>query len=528
MNKTIKKIGLILIIIIILPAAFLTISELTSLSENERVIEEIYSDQLEAILYSVNQYSEDVVSNWANQIDILLDELEKVDGAKSKMMIDSFFNEFTSLNMILVADSIGDKEAEFVLAPAFMQSLDSAIIADSLNNKINKILADNDSLIRRLYTYKRGGYRKIEPVTSDFLQDNSLMFFVDEAEEKKDIRGVVINPQMFIYRILSPKIQKIAEEEFIISVFNLQKNFQFNSTKDFETKEVQQERELWIFPDYKIGISLVGKTIKDLVEQRAITNIILISMLTLILIFGVWVVFRNVKREVELAQIKSDFVSNVSHELRTPLSLISMFAETLELERVKSEEKKKEYYTIISQEANRLGRIVNTILGFSKIEAGKRKFHFVEKDLNELVEQIYTNYSFHLKNKGFSFAFEIKETLPKVKLDEEATSEAIINLIDNAVKYSDEIKEINIRTGLENGFAFVEVSDKGIGIPEEDQKKIFEKFFRVSTGLIHNTKGTGLGLTLVKHIMDAHGGSIELNSRFGGGSSFKLLFLIIS
>ena len=112
----------------------------------------------------------------------------------------------------------------------------------------------------------------------------------------------------FVYRVLSPKIQEIAEDEFIISVRNPQVNFAFNSNKEFDAVNVQQERAMWIFPDYKIGISLLGRTIEDLVEQRVVTNIILISLLTLVLIFGVWIVFRNVKKEVQLAQIKSDFV----------------------------------------------------------------------------------------------------------------------------------------------------------------------------------------------------------------------------
>jgi two-component system phosphate regulon sensor histidine kinase PhoR len=131
-----------------------------------------------------------------------------------------------------------------------------------------------------------------------------------------------------------------------------------------------------------------------------------------------------------------------------------------------------------------------------------------------------------LKNKNFQFNFSPDENLPKIKIDEEAVSEAIINLIDNAVKYSDDKKEIIIKTGTDYNFAYVEVSDKGIGISSEDQKKIFDKFFRVSTGLVHNAKGTGLGLTLVKHIMDAHYGKIRLKSKLGEGSTFILLFPI--
>jgi two-component system phosphate regulon sensor histidine kinase PhoR len=203
-----------------------------------------------------------------------------------------------------------------------------------------------------------------------------------------------------------------------------------------------------------------------------------------------------------------------------------MFSETLEMNRVKSDEKRQEYYSIISQEANRLGRIVNTILNFSKMEAGKRKFRFQEIGLNKIIEQMVSNYKFHLKNKNFQFNFSPGDNLPKIKIDEEAVSEAIINLIDNAVKYSDDKKEINIKTGTDYNFVFIEVSDKGIGISSEDQNKIFDKFFRVSSRLVHNAKGTGLGLTLVKHIMDAHNGKVRLKSKLGEGSTFILLFPI--
>jgi two-component system phosphate regulon sensor histidine kinase PhoR len=203
-----------------------------------------------------------------------------------------------------------------------------------------------------------------------------------------------------------------------------------------------------------------------------------------------------------------------------------MFSETLEMERVKSDEKRKEYYSIISQEANRLGRIVNTILSFSKMEAGKRKYNFTESYLNDIVENVYRSYKFHLEQKGFIINVIKDETIPIIKIDEEAISEAVVNLVDNAVKYSDQLKEITIRTGMDNNSVFVEVEDKGIGIPAKDQKKIFEKFFRVGSGNVHNVKGTGLGLTIVKHIIDAHKGKIELKSEVNKGSIFRLVFSI--
>ncbi len=319
-------------------------------------------------------------------------------------------------------------------------------------------------------------------------------------------------------------MQEVAKDEFVISVVNPKTGYQYNSTKDFKSRPLQTQKALWIFPDYNLGISLIGQSIQDLVEERAMNNLILIGILLLVLAAAVWFVYRSVKKELEFAQAKADFVSNVSHELRTPLALISMFAETLEMDRVKTDEKKKEYYSIISHESNRLGRIVNSILNFSKMEAGKRKFVFAEEDLNEVIIQVYQNYSYHLYNKGFEFEYEPGIDIPKITIDREAVSEAIVNLIDNAVKYSNETKFIKMIIGNENEYVFIEIQDKGIGISEEDQKKVFDKFYRVSSGLVHTSKGTGLGLSLVKQIMDAHEGKIILKSKVGEGSSFKLLF----
>lgn len=524
MNSAVKKIVLLLGLIILLPIAFFILNEITSLNEREEVLNTIYNNQLEAILLSVNQYSEDVVSSWASHSSLLIEQLQSSDPESKQKLLNRFYDEHVSLEMIFIADSIEDSELEFVYPDIFRSKLLSSHSENELNKIISNALSANQQIINRLYTYQRGGYRKIEPVKSDQLQNHSLLIFTHEQEgDSKKLCGLIIEPETFVIRILSPKIQAVAQNEFIISVINRTNNFQFNSTKDFDAKEVQLEKALWIIPDYLLGISLVGKTIQELVKERTTTNIILIIILALALIIGVYYVYRNVKKEVELAQIKADFVSNVSHELRTPLALISMFAETLELDRVKTEEKKKEYYQIISQETNRLGKIVNTILNFSKTEAGKRKYNFTEADINEITEQVYNNYNFHLHNKGFEFHFDKTENLPSVKVDSEAISEAIINLIDNAVKYSSDKKEVSIKTGFTEGYVFVEVSDKGIGIKEEDQKKIFDKFYRVSAGSVHNVKGTGLGLSLVKHIVDAHSGKITVTSKINEGSSFKIL-----
>lgn len=235
--------------------------------------------------------------------------------------------------------------------------------------------------------------------------------------------------------------------------------------------------------------------------------------------------YRNVRKETRLARIKSDFVSNVSHEIRTPLALINMFIETLELNRIRSEEQRKEYYEIIGQETRRLAGIVNKILNFSKIDSGNRKYRFENVNLNEIAGDVLHVYKYHLESQKFSYYFEPGSDLPSVTADAEAVTDAIINLIDNAVKYSLEKKEIHIRTGIRNHFVFIEVTDKGAGIPEKAQKFVFDKFYRVSEGsLAYKGKGTGLGLSIVRHIMDAHNGAVDLESKVGLGTTFRLDF----
>ncbi|RPH37690.1 ATP-binding protein [bacterium] len=139
---------------------------------------------------------------------------------------------------------------------------------------------------------------------------------------------------------------------------------------------------------------------------------------------------------------------------------------------------------------------------------------------------VMKSYGFHLQSEGFTPGVRLDESLPPVKGDAESISEAVINLIDNAIKYSGESKYLAIATGKTDGVQYIEVEDHGIGIAREHQEKIFENFYRVSTGLVHTVRGTGLGLALVKHIMDAHGGNVRVDSVPGKGSRFRLLFPI--
>ncbi len=275
-----------------------------------------------------------------------------------------------------------------------------------------------------------------------------------------------------------------------------------------------------VFPGLILGIKLRGTTIEMMSSRFLRTNFMILGALSLLMAGGMWLTYRNVSRELALAKLKSDFVSNVSHELRTPLALIRLYAETLELGRLTNASKQHEYHEIIRKESERLTALINNILDFSRIEAGKKEYNFRETDVADLVRSTLESYRFEIEQNGFQFEEKIENGLPPLQVDREAIARSLLNLVNNAVKYSSNEKYLGVHLYRQNGSVNLEVVDHGIGIPQNEQPKIFEKFYRVGDPLVHNTKGSGLGLSLVRHIVEAHGGEVAVESTPGEGSKF--------
>jgi len=277
-----------------------------------------------------------------------------------------------------------------------------------------------------------------------------------------------------------------------------------------------------IFPRWTLTIGFRNTTIDSLAKSNFQKSLMLTILLVALLVIGIGLTLRATAREMRLAQSKSAFVSNVSHELKTPLALIRLFAETLELDRVATEEKAHDYYRIINNESRRLTQLINNILDFAKIEAGRKDYNFKPTNVAQVLREVILNYEYQITSSGFELTQEIEEHLPEVSGDRDALSQAVLNLLNNAVKYSGEIKSLTISARVSGDFVAIGVTDNGIGIPKREQKKIFEKFYRVSTGLVHDTKGSGLGLALVKHIVEAHHGEVLVESTPGKGSQFTI------
>jgi signal transduction histidine kinase len=278
----------------------------------------------------------------------------------------------------------------------------------------------------------------------------------------------------------------------------------------------------YVFPDLTLAIKYQGTTVADLGSRFLRYNYTVLAALSLLMAGGIWLTYRNISREMRLARLKSDFVANVSHELRTPLALIRLYAETLELGRLTAKEKYQEYFRIIREESERLTALINNILDFSRIEAGRKEYEFKETNLAELVRSTLESYRFQIQQHGFAFEENICADIPPLSVDREAIARSLLNLVNNALKYSKDQKYIGVRLYRSNGSVNLEVCDHGIGIPANEHEKIFEKFYRCGDPLVHNVKGSGLGLSLVRHIARAHGGDVLVESAPEKGSKFTI------
>jgi signal transduction histidine kinase len=287
--------------------------------------------------------------------------------------------------------------------------------------------------------------------------------------------------------------------------------------------EVQRTMASPSFRGLRLFLRYRDRSIRDEVHRLAITKTALIAFIDLTLGAGLFLIYSNVQRELNLSRLKSDFVANVSHELKTPLALIRLFSETLELGRVGTPEKARQYYKVINKESQRLTQLINNILDFSRIEAGRKEYRFAPTDLVKVVQEVIDSYRFQAEQHGFALEVDLGADLPAVVVDKEAISQALINLLNNAIKYSPRERFVRVVLVEDGDRLLLSVEDRGIGIAKAEQKKIFEKFYRAEDSLVHETKGSGLGLSLVRHIMEAHGGEVRLESAPGKGSTFTLV-----
>ncbi len=350
--------------------------------------------------------------------------------------------------------------------------------------------------------------------------------------------GLILDEERFRDEILPGLVRRKLEEYFSpfvrdrlrVSVSDGREEIPVWSGEDASPAEEPAASTAWevsaavpyVFTDWTI--TLEGSRLDPERWARAgfAFNMTLAVLLAVALLVGLALALRAANRAVHLSEMKSDFVSNVSHELRTPVASIRTFGELLRLGHA-SPEKVREYGEHIESESRRLSRLIDNILDFARIESGRKTYRFRPGRLERIVEHAVKSFEVRTRGDGFVFSLELpEEPLPEMRMDPDAIGQVMYNLLDNAVKYSGESRSIEVSVRQEEGVAWCIVRDHGVGIAEDQRDRIFERFHRVGTGLVHDVKGSGLGLSIVQHVVAAHDGEVAVESQVGHGTTVTL------
>jgi two-component system phosphate regulon sensor histidine kinase PhoR len=529
-----SKIVWVVMIALLVPVLLYTVFQFIQRSEEEELVRSIYDRQLESILFSVNQYCWDISQTMASEISSILATYEhrKFDWGAT-LPIERFLQKHSPVTGVFLTGVLPDTVLVWRSTAPGQNAFDRRTDLRKIRSVIESIRTEMDKSVR----HARGGYLKpaIAPWPGSSEDPVSLLLFPavpgDADSKRTGFYGLFVDDRQFVQEVVARKFAEMGTDAGSLIFAVRRKDTGSLVVSPTETGKISFEKQenLWILPHLDLLVTLKGRTLEQMSAGRTRRNLFLLVLVDLILISGFYYLLRNISREMALAQMKTDFVANVSHELRTPLSLIHMYAETLEMGRVRTEERRKQYYQTIVNETTRLSRLINNILDFSKIEMRKKEFRKERIRLQPTILSVLDMYKFHLRQMNAELTQDIDRDAPEVDADPDAVSQALVNLIDNAIKFSPKEKRIHVSLKRGEGDAVhLSVQDHGIGIPEAEHDKVFEKFYRYGSSLVHTTQGSGLGLSLVRHVMDIHGGRILLKSKLETGSTFTMVFPIAS
>lgn len=401
---------------------------------------------------------------------------------------------------------------------------------------------------REEYNFEKTVSRFTEGVKTQNTVHSLCNYFIDELEKTIPVKKIALidtnDPEAFV-RILSKKnfdnTDELVTDINIGHFVNRQKKLIADELKvepgsfaEIDHSGILNKRGINVLIPFRIepesftvavliGDKLSGLrfSIKDIELLNLLTSNMAISLKKLQLQEELILEEMENTRLIELNKMMTYYVSSVSHDLKTPLTSIKLFTEILKDQSNYKNENSTEYLDIIEGESDRLGRLINNVLNFTKMEKGLKEYSFGKISLNECIEDVLRILEYQFKMDNFTVTKSLNENI-YITADKDAVTEVLINIISNAVKYSPDKKYLRISAGIEENLAVVKIEDEGIGISQEDLKDIFKPFIRLKHSNINHTGGAGIGLSIVKNIMDAHNGKIEVKSIIGKGSCFIL------
>ncbi len=524
--RSLRRLASVLLALAVVPALAFVAVQVVIQSESEAQLAQIRDEQLDGLLFSVNQNAWDTATSWADRL------VRQTSGPSGPEIggegLGAFLGATPAVRLVLAADTSLSALAAYdrgaLVGSASPDRPSPGVGPEAVPIDVGTLFSPE--LVRQLIDQRGMGYRKIEPVPLD---DGglALVFVADGATPASPPRlfGMVVDPVPFVQDVVMPKLREVGRGGVELGVFRDGQDPPLAATAPLTRTDVERQRPLWLLPAHTVGARVGEGSAEAVLRRRLLQSLLLLGGVTLVLGAGAWFAWRGVRREVEVARLREDFVSNVSHELRTPLALIRMYGESLAQGRVPDDRKPRYYETIVA-EAERLSRLVGNVLHFNRFERGTARLADVPLDLSALVAEITERYRPIVEREGCQLTLELPDAPVEVRGDLDALAEALVNLLDNAVKYGGEGGAVDVSLRRDGDRALVEVADRGPGVPPEMAERVFEPFVRVqpesADGLVHTARGTGLGLALVRRIATAHGGTATVAPRPGGGSVFRL------
>lgn len=363
-------------------------------------------------------------------------------------------------------------------------------------------------------------------ILARFVQDDLQVLFWTRPEPKENwLFGLMLGPEQ-LNQIAAAALPSSSRSTVHVAILNDKTRpiarepagFDADWKRPFVATEIGE-----VLPHWEVALYLSNPgQLTDSARLVTLTLVLLITLALAAILAGGYFVAADTRRQLALAQKKTDFVSNVSHELKTPLTSIRMFADLLAEGRVKEPEKRDRYLRIISGESERLTRLVNNVLDFARLEKNRKIYEMREVDLHPVVGRIWESEGGRLREAGFAVEWDGAPGPYAMVCDADAVSQVLVNLLSNAEKYATRRHEITLTTALQDGWFTAEILDRGPGVPRGLEDKIFEAFFRADDSLASGVQGSGLGLTLARRIARDHGGDVTCRIRDGGGTIFTL------